>query len=298
MSDLKKSVQKENDISRTKFSVAICVYGKDNADHFRGAVESVLSQTVQPDEIVLVVDGPIPEVIQNMIESIQVECSYLKAIYLKKNVGHGEARRTGIRECTHNLIAIMDADDICVPNRFELQLQSFKNDDCLSIVGGNILEFIDSTDNIVGARVVPEKNEDLKQYLKKRCPFNQMTVMLKKEHVMEAGGYVDWYCNEDYYLWVRMSQKGYIFSNINQTLCYVRAGRDMYQRRGGWQYFKSEARLQKYMYDNEVIGLYRYVVNVSIRFIVQVLMPNKIRGVFFQRFARKKVGEKIGIEEI
>ena len=121
-----------------KFSVSICVYGKDNADHFKTAMESIINQTIPPNEIVLVVDGPIPDSIQKAIDVIQNKCEYLKVVYLKKNVGHGEARRTGIDQCTHNLIAIMDADDICFPNRFEQQLLCFRKEAGLSVVGGNI----------------------------------------------------------------------------------------------------------------------------------------------------------------
>lgn len=271
-----------------KFSVAICVYGKDNADHFKIAMESIMNQTTPPNEIVLVVDGPVPELIQKVIQDIQSKCEYLKIVYLKNNVGHGEARRMAINQCTYNLIAIMDADDICVPGRFEQQLKCFRGDMGLSVVGGNIAEFIDNVNNIVGIRKVPEDDLKIKNYLKKRCPFNQVTVMFRKDAILEAGGYIDWYCNEDYYLWIRMMQKGFKFRNINETLCYVRVGRDMYQRRGGWQYFRSEARLQKYMLQNQIIGIQRYLINIIIRFIVQVVMPNNMRGFVFQKFARNK----------
>jgi len=271
-----------------KFSVSICVYGKDNAEHFKMAMESIINQTIPPNEIVLVVDGPIPDSIQKVIEIIQNKYENLKVVYLEKNVGHGEARRIGIQQCTYDLIAIMDADDICVLDRFERQLECFRDDLELSIVGGNILEFIDDIDNIVGIRKVPESDNEIKQYLKKRCPFNQMTVMFKKNDVMAAGGYSDWYCNEDYYLWIRMMQKGFKFRNINEILCFVRVGSDMYQRRGGWKYFKSEAKLQRYMLDHKIINYFTFLNNVMIRFILQVLMPNKVRGYIYRNFARKK----------
>jgi glycosyltransferase involved in cell wall biosynthesis len=271
------------------FSVSICVYGKDNAEHFRTAMDSIINQTVSPNEIVLVVDGPILDSIQKVIQDIQRKCEYLEVVYLENNVGHGEARRTGIEKCTNNLIAIMDADDICVPDRFERQLLYFVQDAELSVVGGNIAEFVDDIENVVGIRCVPKNDSDIKQYLKRRCPFNQMTVMFKKEDVIEAGGYIDWYCNEDYYLWIRMMQKSFKFGNVDEILCYVRVGSDMYQRRGGWKYFSSEARLQKYMLENKIIGTGRYVINVIIRFIVQVAMPNSVRGFVFRKLARNKI---------
>lgn len=275
-------------MEKIPFSVAMCVYGGDKPEWFDEALTSITAQTVRPDEIVLVVDGPIPETIKNVIEKHKAAFEKLNVVYLPENVGHGNARRKSLENCKCNLVALMDADDICVENRFEQQLAIFASNPDLSIVGGNINEFIDSTDNIVGKRIVPQNDAEIKEYLKKRCPFNQMTVMFKKEDVHVAGGYIDWYCNEDYYLWLRMFEKSFRFANTGTVLVNARVGNEMYQRRGGIKYFKSEARLQKYMYDKKIIGLSTYIINVMKRLIVQVILPNKIRGFVFQKFAREK----------
>ena len=156
------------------------------------------------------------------------------------------------------------------------------------LTSANITEFIGEPHNIVGKRSVPESDFEIKQYLKKRCPFNQVTVMFKKSTVQSVGGYIDWYCDEDYYLWLRMYLSGAMFANTDKFLVNVRVGKEMYERRGGIKYFKSEAKLQKYMLKNNVIGFGTYFLNVSKRFIVQVLLPNKIRGWVFKKFAREK----------
>ena len=163
-----------------------------------------------------------------------------RVIRLKENSGHGVARRNGLENCSFNLIALMDADDLSAPDRFEKQKRAFENNPDLSIVGGNIKEFIDSPDNCLGRRIIPETDAEIKEYLKKRCPMNQMTVMFRKDSVQRAGGYLDWYCDEDYYLWIRMALMGCTFSNIQDDLVNVRVGKEMYQRRGGVKYFKSE----------------------------------------------------------
>lgn len=112
--------------------------------------------------------------------------------------------------------------------------------------------------------------------------------MLRKDAVERAGGYLDWYCEEDYYLWIRMMLTGCTFANTGTVLCNVRVGSEMYARRGGWKYFCSEAKLQGYMLKNEVIRLPLYIVNVAKRFVVQVMLPNKIRGYVFRNYARDK----------
>ena len=123
--------------------------------------------------------------------------------------------------------------------------------------------------------------------MKKRSPFNHVSVMYKKSAVQAAGGYLDWFWNEDYYLWIRMQLNNAVFANTGTVLVNVRVGKEMYQRRGGMRYFKSEAKLQKYMWKDGIISFPKYCYNVLLRLILQVLMPNSIRGWVFKTFARK-----------
>lgn len=265
----------------------MCVYGKDNPEHFRFAVESILNQTVKPAEIALVVDGPVPDDLNAIIQNFEAFPEF-KVYRFEKNQGHGAARSKGLDICGQDLVALMDADDLSVPNRFELQLKKFEENSDLDVVGGNISEFIDEPANVVGKRVVPEADEDIKAYLRSRCPMNQMTVMFKKQSVLNAGGYLDWFCNEDYYLWIRMFLANMKFANVSESIVNVRVGNDMYQRRGGFKYFFSEAKLQHFMLCKGVISLPQYLYNLSIRFVLQVAMPNAMRGWIFQKFARKR----------
>lgn len=264
------------------------VYKNDNAADFFVAVNSIYKQTVPPDEIILVIDGPIPTILQDTINKLQRQISVLKIISLVKNMGHAIARQTCLEAAKNEFCAVMDADDISVPDRFEKQLKAFEEHPDVSVVGGLINEFIGNIGNVVGIRIVPEYDVDIKYYLKSRCPMNLVTVMLKKSDVMKVGGYQDWYCEEDYYLWLRLVLGGYKFYNIQENLVNVRVGKEMYQRRGGKSYFQSEAKLQKYMLDHKIISFPKYTYNVLVRWAVQVAMPNKIRGWFFQTFARSK----------
>ena len=273
-----------------KFSVSMCVYGGDNPDFFDAAVNSIIDQSVPPNELVLAVDGPIPDSIEAVIQKYRNRLKNagigFSVIYLRQNRGHGEARRTSFEHCTYDLIALMDADDLSVHDRFEQQLKLFAQDASLSVAGGNIHEFIGDPSDCVGRRIVPQTDAEIKKYMQKRCPMNQVTVMFRKSDVAEVGGYVDWYCDEDYYLWVRLELAGKKFANVPSKLCDVRVGEDMYRRRGGGKYFRSEARLQGYMLRHGLIGPMRYLINVSERLILQVLMPNRVRGFVFQKLAR------------
>lgn len=270
-----------------KFSVCMSVYHGDKATFFKPSIDSLLAQTRIPDEIVLVVDGPVGDEINKVISDFEKSCDYLMVIRLEKNSGHAIARQTGLDAAKYEYIAIMDSDDIAVADRFEKQMSYIEAHPEVDALGGQIDEFIGDPSNVVGSRIVPLTDSEIKAYLKSRCPMNLVTVMLKKEAVQKAGGYIDWYCEEDYYLWVRMTEHGMTFANLPDNLVNVRVGEEMYQRRGGVRYFKSEARLQLYMYKHGIISLLRYLYNVTGRFAVQVAMPNKVRSFVFQKLFRR-----------
>lgn len=215
----------------------------------------------------------------------------LKTVYLPTNQGHGNARRTSLDNCSNELVALMDSDDISIKNRFEKQLSVFHDHKSVDIVGGQITEFIGEPSNITGKRVVPESDADIKQYMKKRCPMNQVSVIFKKSFAEEVGGYIDWFCEEDYYLWIRMAEANGVFANVPDTLVNVRVGDEMSSRRGGWKYFSSEAKLQKYMLKKDIISFPRYLYNIAIRFAGEIAVPNTLRTKLFKLMREKNTNE-------
>lgn len=277
-------------MSNIDFSVAMSVYKNDNAIHFERALDSITElQTVKPSEIVLVVDGPIGDELNAVITKYEKKYDFFKAIRLTENKGLGNALKVAVENCSYELIARMDSDDVAVSDRFEQQLRYFADGLECDMVGGDVTEFIDSEDNLVGKRSVPTTHGEIIEYMKSRCAFNHPTVMFKKSVVLGVGGYIDWFWNEDYYLWIRMQLGGARFANTGTALVNMRSGRDMYSRRGGKRYFDSEKKLQKFMLEKKMIGRVTYFKNVLKRFIVQCCLPNRLRGWVFRKFARKKV---------
>ena len=271
-----------------KYSVLMSLYQKEKPDYLRSALDSMIDQTVQPDEIVLVEDGPLTEELYNVVGEYEDKYPELfNVLVLEKNQGLGLALNAGLKVCRNELVARMDTDDIAVPDRCEKQLRFFENDPNLTILGGQIEEFITSPDKVVGRRVVSQTDVELKEFMKKRCPFNHMTVMFRKSDIIKAGNYKDWFWNEDYYLWIRLALEGCKFANLPDTLVHTRVGADMYQRRGGNKYFKSEMGIQKLMLEKNMISYSTFIMNSAKRLIVEKLMPNKLRGWVFQKFARE-----------
>jgi len=271
------------------FSVVMSVYRNDRPAFVRRAIESIyVLQSRKPDEIVIVVDGPVPDELAGTIREIADGASEVfNVVWLPENKGLGNALRVGCAAAKYEIIARMDSDDVSAPDRFEKQIAYMETNPECDVVGGQITEFIGKESNIVGTRQVPCGHDEILMWLKGRCPFNHMSVTMLRSCGLAVGGYLDWHFNEDYYLWIRMAEAGYRFANLPDTLVNVRVGKEMYARRGGWKYFKSEKGLQDYMLGHKMISLPRYCYNVLGRFIIQVAMPNKIRGFIFQKLFRK-----------
>lgn len=270
-----------------KFSVCMSVYKNDSPLFLEQAIDSVAKQTVVPDEIVLVVDGPVPDSLIQTISGKQQTYSFIHPVFLPENKGLGNALKIGVENAKYDIIARMDSDDLSLPDRFEKQLAFLQENPDVDIVGGQMTEFIDIPDNVIGKRIVPLSHNDICTYMKKRCGLNHVTVMFKKSSVIAAGNYKDWFWNEDYYLWVRMMLHGCRFANLPDVLVNVRSGVGQYARRGGAKYFKSEVGIQRLMLDNKIISWPRYVFNVLGRWCVQVAMPNWLRGLVFRTLFRK-----------
>ncbi len=260
-----------------KFSVLISVYYKECPAYLDTALNSVFEQTVVPSEVVIVKDGKLTSELDSVIDLYQEKYpEQIKIVSLPQNVGLGQALNRGLEACTSELVARMDSDDISLSGRFKKQLSVFKRFPQIDVVGGWISEFIDDPHNIVSVRKLPEHQEELLRYSKKRSPLNHVSVMFKKSAVLQAGSYQHFPLMEDYYLWVRMLMNGAQFYNIQESLVLVRNSNEMYNRRGGFRYARTESRFFKYLYKIHYIGLFLLITNVCIRFVVRII-PNRLR---------------------
>lgn len=275
-----------------QFSVLMSVYKNEKVEYFKVAIDSVLNQTVRPNEIVLIRDGEVYEELQLAIDEYISEYPELFTyIPLEQNGGLGNALKIGSEICKYELVARMDTDDICVSDRFEKQLKCFEENPFLDMVGGNISEFLDDPNNVIDYRCVPKTHEEIIERMKSRSPFNHMTVMFKKQAVLDAGNYQPFYLLEDWYLWVRMFLNEQRFYNIQDVLVNVRIS-GMADRRGGGKYYKSCKKMLRFMLDNKVIEKTAYFKLKMIRFCGHVVLPSKMRKWAYERFLRSKKNTK------
>ena len=270
------------------FSVLMSVYIGESASNIEECFESLLNQTISANEWVIVEDGPLKGEVYEVLDRFEREYEGLiKRIRLENNQGLGIALREGIAKCSNEIVARMDTDDIAVNNRFEKQLNEFKNNPKLDICGGFIDEFIDNPNEIVARRTVPITMNEIEKYQKRRDAFNHMTVMFKKSAVLKAGNYQPCPLMEDTYLWVRMIQTGAVCMNIPEPLVLARVGKEMFKRRGGLEYYKKYREGRSMVKDTGFIGTFDYCYTLLIQLIVSI-MPNGIRGLIFKKVLHRK----------
>lgn len=228
-----------------KYSVLMSIYRNENDAYLRASIQSMLIQTVKPDEIVIVKDGELTSELEHTLREYDNKYEGLfKYVELKENVGLGLALNAGLKICDNELIARMDTDDISLKDRCEKQLLAFEQNPELTIVGSNTDEFYDSPDNIVTSREVPNTHEGIMKFSRRRSPFNHPTVMYRKNAVLASGGYSNLRRNQDYDLFIRMLNTGSVGANIDESLLLFRANRDNDKRRKSWERVKLDIALR------------------------------------------------------
>ena len=275
-------------MKRQPFSVLMSVYIKENPDFFDLSLNSILhNQTVSPDELILICDGPLNEQLDAVINKYLLEYpEILKVHRLEENKGLGMALNIGLTKCSHELIARADSDDICASNRFEIQLAYFEEHPEVHIVGSNISEFKNNVDEKhQRIKKMPLTHKKIYKYTKFRSPLNHMTVMFKKSAILSVGSYQPLLLLEDYYLWARLICNGYVFANINKVLVYARVGNGRIERRSSSS-LECYKKINEYMYEHKFISKSQMKMNLFIRKCFMI-SPKWIKKLFYKVTRRK-----------
>ena len=268
------------------FTLLLCTYSKENPSYLKECLDSILSSTVHPSEMVIVKDGPLTSELDELI-SRTVFPFETKIIQLPTNRTLGVARREGVAAAKHNWIALMDADDYMTPNRFEIQLAEIEKNPNIDIIGGQIAEFNISKNQAHALRKVPTKHEEIISFAKKRNPFSAMTVMFKKDMALKCGSFRYFPGFEDYDLWVRMLGSGAICQNCEEVLVYARTGSGMYERRRGMSYIKQEWRMQRELRKHEFVSRTRFMLNLASRIPVRIFPLYVVERIYTQLLRNK-----------
>ena len=275
------------EFSDMEFSVLLSIYKDEKPLCLCECLDSLFSQTVTATEIILVEDGKLTPELYQIIEEYKQHHREIKTIRLNTNSGLGNALNEGMKYCSYDLIARMDTDDICKPDRFKKQIAYMERHPECDILSSWVDEFIGNTSHIVSTRKLPENHDAIVKYGKKRNPINHPAVIFRRKAVVAAGGYPHFPKAqvEDYELWVRMIVNGALFHNIQESLLYYRLSDDFARRRGGWNYSRREIPLQISFYKKGYISWWRMTQNIAIRTVIRML-PSSWRRKVYLKFLR------------
>lgn len=223
------------------FSVLISLYDKEVPQYLNGALNSVFSQTILPDQVVLVQDGPINELLQSVVDKYKAKFVTLEVFPLEKNVGLSAALRYGLEKCRNELVMRMDSDDVCYPNRFEEMVRFFCDYPNLE-VAGSFATIINEEGRQGKELLVPTSEEEIYRKVW-ACPFIHPTVCFKKSALLRIGSYAEnpGPRQDDYELWFRVVKGGLKCMNLDKPLLHYRFTSGNVVRnniRVGWARFK------------------------------------------------------------
>lgn len=266
------------------FTVLMAVYGGDSAELFERAVQSVFANRLRPDAFILVVDGPVPPTLEALIKRFASEFA-IDVLALPENRGLARALNAGLDQVKTDWIVRADADDINLPERFESLARAVASSEAPDLVGSAIVE-IDQDGKMQASRRTPLNHHDIVQFAKRRNPFNHMTVAYRRSVVRRCGGYPNVYLKEDYALWASMLNEGAITLNLADVLVHATAGQDLYRRRGGWRYARSELEMQRHLvkcrlkppFSALLDGLLRGAVFIAPAFLREWIYINLLRS--------------------
>lgn len=265
-----------------KYSVLMSLYRKEKPEYLKLAIDSMINQTVRPDEIVLVEDGPLTDELYAVLD----EYPMLHRIKNETNLGLGLALNVGLKECKNELVARMDTDDCSKPDRCEKQLARFYEKPYLAIVGSHIDEFVGDPSNVISQRIVPTTSEEIYNFAKKRSAFNHPAVMYSKTAVLDNNGYADLKRNQDVDLFGRMQFAGDKAENIDESLLWFRSSDELAKRRKSWQntwsYIATIRKFWKMGYSS-----FADYAMVGIAQMGMYLMPVKVQNFVYKKFLRK-----------
>ncbi|MDR0959541.1 MAG: glycosyltransferase [Propionibacteriaceae bacterium] len=221
----------------------MAVYAGDRADFFARALASATTDQLRPpDHVVIVRDGPVVPAVADLLDEVATR-PRTTVVPLERNGGLARALNIGLEHCATDIVARADADDICLPNRFAVQIPLISAG--ADIVGSAIDEFDDDPTTVDHIREVATDPEVIAQQARFETPFNHPSVVYRKSAVIAAGGYPDLPLMEDYLLWGKMLLSGARAANVDDVLVHYRVGAGAYARRGGWRLFRSEIALQR-----------------------------------------------------
>ncbi|MDN5686492.1 MAG: glycosyltransferase [Brachybacterium sp.] len=271
------------------FVVLMPLWKGDAPERVVAAITSATrEQQLRPDLLILTVDGPLTAELDALVARVE-DGDFGPARVLRHDAHRGvaSALQDGLEASPHELVARADADDLCRPGRFALQIPAMSGPPALDLMGGAMREFSDRLAPGDGPlRTRPLSHDEIVAYLPHHSPFHHPTIVLRRSVALAVGGYRDLALLEDYWLWERMMLGGARMGNLAEVVVDYRVDEELFARRGGWRLFASDVRLQRRMVRDRVTSPGLFLRNLVLRGAYRVA-PGWVRRLGYRTFIEK-----------
>jgi glycosyltransferase involved in cell wall biosynthesis len=205
------------DITKPKISVMMPVWNGER--YIADAIASILSQTYTDFELLVLNDGSTDKTVE-IVQSFNDP--RIRIINNEKNQGTVLTRNNGLTHCRGEYVAMLDADDLAHPTRFQKQVDFLDSHPDFGIVGSWV-DLIDANSKPLGAswKIDFEPEETPILLLLHTC-FSFSAVMLRKKAIPSDGFRLGYIPAEDYEIWIRITDDGWKGYNLPELLTTYR----------------------------------------------------------------------------
>ena len=261
-----------------KFTVLLPVYVKNEPLEFKRSLKSIINQSLKPNELIILVDGPIKKEIESHIKLQKKKFSFIKVLSFKKNKGLGVVLNIGLKKSKFDYIARCDSDDISNINRFKKQILHLSKNQDIDVLGSNVIE--KRFKNFNKVRKVSYSDSEIKKKILFKNPINHPSVIFKKKVILKCGGYEKMDFFEDYYLWFKVMNGGYKFCNLQENLVEMKVDENFYKRRLGFTYYRYYYFFLKKLFKKKYINFFVLVLNLMIRIPIIFITKNQLKFLY------------------
>ena len=268
-------------------SVLMAVYHRVDPEHFAKALESMFAQTLAPDEVIVVEDGPLGEPLLEVLDRFGDRGIPLVRVALPENRGSAIAGQAGLEVARYPWIVRMDSDDISVPHRLQTQMAALRAGG-VDVIGSAMSEFDGDETRLVGIRSLPLEHEAIARYAKLNNPVNNPSAVIRRDHLVAVGGYRHVPFMEDYDVFARLLAHGSVFRNLAEPLVLFRAGEAMLSRRAAPGMFRAEQQMQRNLVSYGLVSRPRSWANLVARSAFRALPRQALRQTYGALFYRSQ----------